>query len=547
MSILADFERTAHEYPDRDAVVTAGRTLSYRELDRLTVDFAHRLSAVHPPGWFVGIDAGRGAGAIVAMLGSMRAGRPFVFLDSRDSTPSNARKVALLGTVVLARPGTDGVDLDEVPGEWRGHRPAAMPSELPADLCYAIHTSGTTGEPKCVLVREAPLAAVIRDHVERLGVGPASRTLQFARLTFDGCVTEILWTLTAGACLVVLDEDQLTPGTVLRQTLERYRISHLKTTPFALTATEPGPDMRLSRVVNGGGACRAAVVRKWSAVARFHNAYGTTETTVCNLLTPPLDPDECSDGVPLGDTVGRCGYRIDAAEPGSRRGELVITGDSVAVGYLTEDGVRPFGDDYRTGDIVRVSGGRLHYVERIDRQAKVRGYRLDLGEVENAVCALDAVLDAVVTVEAHDGSSAEEPDALVCYFVGDVDARAVRHHLERSLDPYKVPSVLTRVERFPYTANGKIDRDRLREGRWQPPAADTGSPGQQVLQLARRLTGVGDVGLEDNFFEVGGDSSSALALVTSMRELGWADAGVRDVLRAENLQALAERLAERSG
>lgn len=572
LSVLDGIDRAVREFPDEDALQTMDGTLSYRRFGELVDGFAARLAARTRPGEFVGIEASRGMGAIVAMVGALKARRPFVFLDGRDSTSSNCAKVRLLGVRLLARPGAQAgrVDLTEPPRQWlRADREPAAVVDRPSgaltfadgELCYAIYTSGSTGEPKCVLVRTAALAPVIRDHVERLSLGPGCATLQFARLTFDGCITEIFWTLTAGARLVVLDEARLAPGVVLQNTLERFGITHLKTTPFALTVTEPSAAMRLKHVINGGGACRPAVVRKWSAAASFHNAYGLTETTVCNLLSGALDPDDCRASVPLGDLVGDCGYYIrdvdDAAEtattPGeTRRGELVITGDSVAVGYLTKHGVQRFGRDgeqsaYRTGDLVEMRDGRLHFVERLDRQVKVRGYRLDPGEIENAVCRMDGVRDAVVVAEALDGADSEQLDALVCYYQGAAEPRAVRRHLEGVLDPYKIPSVFERADAFPYTPNGKVDRDALRARRRAAAAAmdEPASPSVQVLRLARSLTGTRDVGLDDNFFEVGGDSASAVVLVTRMKELGWVDIGVRDVLRAENLRVLADRLQER--
>jgi acyl-coenzyme A synthetase/AMP-(fatty) acid ligase len=549
MSIVEQFERAVRANPDGDAIRTEHETISYLQLDELTQELAKDLDTRLAPGEFVGIEATRSPSAVAAMVAAMRAGFPFVFIDSRDSTRSNANKVGLLGVRLLARSRVDGgVDLTDVPLGWRPDHgtPRRLSEE---DICYAIQTSGSTGEPKCVLVRTTALAAVIRDHVTRLSVGPHARTLQFARLTFDGCVTEILWTLTAGACLVMVDEPHLAPGTELRDTLARHGITHVKTTPFALTATDPTDTMRLTHVVNGGGTCRPAVVATWSEVAAFHNAYGTTETTVCNLLSDALAPDDCRDGVPLGDPVGDCGYHLREVEGTTgapHRGEIVITGDSVGAGYLTEHGVTPFGAEYRTGDIAECRDSRLYFVERLDRQVKVRGYRLDPGEIENAVCRLDSVVEAVVTVEAHDGSPTAEQDALVCYYQGGADPRTVRRHLEDNLDPYKVPSVLRRVDALPYTPNGKIDRDALQASRRAPERANgAASTDQRVLDVVRDLTGVDDAAPEDNFFDLGGDSSSALALVGRMRELGWVDAGVRDVLRADDLRTLANQLRER--
>jgi non-ribosomal peptide synthetase component F len=564
-SIVAALDRAIQAHPDSDAIETANGVISYQRLGELVGDFVARLDATTKPGEFIGIEATRSSSSIVAMVGALKAGRPFLFIDPRDSA-SYGTKINLLGITTLVRTSTvaDAPVLGEVPAQWRGDaddRSGPSLGELPAAdrLGYAIYTSGSTGEPKCVLVRVDPLGRVIRDHVERLELDPTCRTLQFARLTFDGCVTEILWTLTSGACLVVLSEEHLGPGQVLQSTLERFRISHVKTTPFALTATTPTQAMSLRHVINGGGACRQAVVRKWSEVAAFHNAYGTTETTICNLLSDVLNPDDCVGAVPLGEFVGEGAYHIaplpstaEAAAAGSEgtRGELVLTGECVALGYLTPHGVQAFlGDDggrvYHTGDIVELRGGQIYYVERRDRQVKVRGYRLDPGEIESAACRLGGVEEAVVTAESHDDADAGDADALVCYYLGTASPRDLRAHLESVLDPYKVPSVIQQIDKMPYTRNGKVDRDALRASRRRAASAGLdGSPAERVLDAVRKLTGTDDVSLDDNFFEIGGDSASTVLLVGTLKQLGWMDVGVRDVLRAENLKALVAQLPD---
>lgn len=563
MSVVEAVERVVERHPARVAIRTADRLITYQDLGERVYDLTTQIEKHTSLGEFLGIEAGRNPHAIVSMIAALRSDRPFVVLDPRDSTASNQAKVASLGVNLVCRasPDADAVELIATPEHWRyDTNPLQPPAEVAQEdgIAYAIHTSGSTGQPKCVLVRKRPLNSVIQDHVQYLELGPQCRTLQFARLTFDGCLTEILWTLSSGACLVVLDETMLAPGTVLSSTLEDFQITHLKTTPFALTATDPTSAMSLRHVINGGGACRPAVVQKWARIADFHNAYGTTETTICNFLSPPLAPEACAGSVPLGDVVGDCEYDLvpapaDGVTSPSRsitRGELMITGDSVALGYLTDRGIQRFTDEagngiYKTGDVVEIRDGQLFFVERVDRQLKVRGYRLDPGEVESVACRLSSVLDAVVTAESHaDGG---EADALVCYYQGDADPRAMRGHLESFLDSYKVPSVVERIETLPYTANGKVDRDALIAAR-RGAASGNGSaaPETRLIELVRWLTGVGDAGLDDNFFELGGDSASAVVLVSKLKELGWTDAGVRDVLRAENLKMLADGLWKRS-
>ncbi|MBQ1017631.1 non-ribosomal peptide synthetase [Micromonospora sp. D93] len=563
--IVSALENSIRSHPQNDALVTGDEVITYRQFGEYVDEFVAKLQASTRRGEFVGIEATRTPSSIVAMVGAMIAECPFVFIDPRDSTSSNAGKVSSLDIEVVARTA-DGSPVpvlataSTLPWGTAADQDPAIGVPTGGDrIGYAIHTSGSTGEPKCVLVRVDPLARVIEDHVRQLEVTPESRTLQFARLTFDGCITEILWTLTAGACLVILPEERLRPGAMLGATLENYRVTHLKTTPFALTATDPTSAMSLRHVVNGGGACRPALMRKWSEVAAFHNAYGLTETTICNLLSDPLTPDECADGVPLGKLVGEGDYHLESlplsTEDGTRRGprgELVITGGCVAFGYLTPTGVRRFLDAngvqiYRTGDVVEMRGGELYFVERVDRQVKVRGYRIDPGEIESAACRLDGVVEAVVTAESHDGSDQAAADALVCYYLGAATPREVRGHLEVVLDGYKVPSVIQQIDTLPYTRNGKVDRDALRASRQATRSEQATVPAaEQVLQLARHLTGVADAGLNDNFFDIGGDSASTLILVNRLKELGWMDVGVRDVLRAENLESLVLELSERS-
>jgi acyl-coenzyme A synthetase/AMP-(fatty) acid ligase len=552
-------------HQDRVAVETADGTVTYREFGRRVSEFASELVTLSSPGEFIGIEAVRTPASVIAMAAALRAERPFVFLDPRDSASSNYAKVSSLAVEWIAETSgdTDSPVLVPTPPQWRTtvedrSGSVGTPIVPPEDrVGYAIHTSGSTGEPKCVLVSADPLAGVIEDHVRALELGPECRTLQFARLTFDGCLTEILWTLTAGACLVVLGEENLGPGAVLQATLEKYHITHLKTTPYALTATDPTTAMSLRHVLNGGGACRPAVVRKWSEQAKFHNAYGTTESAVCNLLSAPLGPGDCTDAVPLGTVVGDCGLEVvplpgaadsSATGSGPTRGELVITGPSVAIGYLTSRGLRRFVDDdanrvYRTGDIVEVRDGQYYFVERRDRQLKVRGYRLDPGEIESAACRLDTVVEAAVDAEAYDGEDTSAADALVCHYQGEATPRELRAHLEAVLDPYKVPSVLHQVDALPYTRNGKVDRDALRADRQQSSTAGQSAGSRaQILALVRHLTGVDDAGEEDNFFDLGGDSASTVILVNKLKALGWMDAGVRDVLRAENLRVLIDRV-----
>ncbi|CAM5612435.1 4-hydroxy-2-oxovalerate aldolase [Streptomyces glaucescens] len=199
-----------------------------------------------------------------------------------------------------------------------------------------------------------------------------------------------------------------------------------------LTVTEPTDGMRLEHVVNGGGPCRPAAVRTWSKAASFHNAYGLTETTVCNLLTDALDPDDCRDAVPLGEPVGDCAYvlrgdvRTGATGAGVRRGELVVTGASVAAGYLTQHGVDPLqnpdgSSGYATGDVVELRDGRLTTWNGWTARSRCAATGSTREKIETAVCRHPDVREAVVVTEPQADGDPANPDTLVCYYQGTAD------------------------------------------------------------------------------------------------------------------------------
>lgn len=561
LEIVKMIDHMAKLHPCKIAIESSSEAVSYCDLVCASRDLAERIVETIEPGGFLGIEANRTPVTIIAILAALRAQCPFVVIDSRDGDELNQHKISelRLNHFLHADAPISAVELSPTPKAWNNGKvfsPREELTTLQGQIAYAIHTSGSTGKPKCVLVGYDGLSAVIKDHVRRLDIDLRSRTLQFARLTFDGCLTEIFWTLCAGGCLVIVDEAELMPGERLQETLERHHITHLKTTPFALTATQPSSGMQLQHVVNGGGACRQSSVKKWGRIATFHNAYGCTETTICNLLSDGLEEESCNDGVPLGCPVGNCQVQIDCDDPGSlaSRGELVVIGDSVGIGYLSEGGLETFQNAngksvYFSGDLVEKRSNEIYFVERIDRQVKVRGYRIDPGEIEDLICQIDGVDEAVVVADRHVPEDEDsEVDALLCYFQGEVQTRTLRECLNSQLPHYKVPSVFKRLFRLPYTKNGKVDRNALQKFRG-PKEPDTNdlSPREEILNLVSHLTGTEDVVEEDNFFDIGGDSASAIILLKKLKELGWTTAGVRDVIRAEQLKDLiseVERLEE---
>jgi len=564
ISIVQKIDNFADTHPNHIAIETPNGTVSYSELVKASKTLASQMNESKVVNTFVGIEAFREPAAIVAMIAAIRTRQPFLLIDPRDGTDINLQKFRLLGINKLVRQGVNLSDTEflALPKEWTNGRvfaPSEHLNKYEEEIAYAIYTSGSSGNPKCVLVGYNGLDPVIEDHINRLDVQVQSKTLQFARLTFDGCFTEIFWTLCAGATLVLVNEQYLSPGSQLQETLECFAVTHLKTTPFALTETVPTDNMDLRHIINGGGTCRRTCVEKWATRAAFHNAYGCTETTICNLLTGGLTIKDCQNGIPLGQPVGKCQVSVIPEEDTSNdqiswRGELVISDQSVGIGYLYFDGVKEFREFngqpfYRTGDLVENRNGEFYYVERLDRQIKVRGYRIDPGEVEEVICRYPGIDESVVVAEAYEGNNSDEAkDALICYFIGEVESRNIRIHLENYLPYYKVPSVFKRLMKMPYTKNGKVDRNALCLIRNNTPTSqEVLSVGEQVIYLVRQLTGTEDADAQDNFFEIGGDSASSLILLKKLKELGWASVGVKDVIRAETLSDLIVNIPTSEG
>jgi len=561
--IIEKIDEFSVAFPELIAIETEDKKINYGQLKAYSTQIAKEIELMTLSNEFVAIEGLKELETIVAMVAVLRAQRPFIVIDPRDSDISNSVKIDRLKINVYLSNSYD-VDLVHIgppPKKWINsakyfYSPNKKLINVDKILGYAIYTSGTTGEPKCVIVPIEPLHYVIRDHVKKLNMNTTCKTLQFARLTFDGCLTEIFWTLTAGACLVVVNENSLIPGEILQATLQKYKITHLKTTPFALTVTTPTKKMCLEHVINGGGNCRLAMIEKWSKFAFFHNAYGTTETTVCNFLTDTLTINNCKKGIPLGKTVGSCGYKIKSnAEINNSsnkrfKGELIITGNSVALGYLTLDKLVKFQGEsgeksYATGDIVELFNSQIYFMERNDRQVKVRGFRIDPGEVENAICKIQNVIESVVLKEEHLHKSSER---LICFYMGTIEPRELRTKLESNLDSYKLPSIFKKVDYLPYTKNGKVDKGVLMVQNASLSATKKKYDiSETILDFVRELTGIKDATYEDNFIALGGDSLSVLALVENIRQLGWKNIGIRDVLQSKNIQSLVEGLSPKKG
>ncbi|MGQ4491435.1 amino acid adenylation domain-containing protein, partial [Streptomyces sp. SAS_281] len=419
---------------------------------------------------------------------------------------------------------------------------------------YVIYTSGSTGRPKGVVVSHAGVSRLAAVQADRLGVAAGSRVLQFASPSFDASFWDLSSALLTGAALVLAPAD--TPLDAL--TDPWLAVTHVTLPPSALAALGDA-DLTASTLVVAGEACSQELVARWAPGRRMINAYGPTETTVCATMSDPLVP---GNGVPpIGRPVADfrtyvLDERLRPVPPGVT-GELYVAGPGLARGYLGRPGLTaarftacPFGPAgarmYRTGDLVRRrADGELEYAGRADQQVKVRGFRIEPGEVEAALAAHSGVAQAAVV--ARD-------DRLVGYVVPD-SASAVRPaelaaHLRERLPDYLVPSAFVLLDALPLTPNGKLDRAALPA----PDAVSTGggraprTPREQILaELFAEVLDVPRVSVDDDFFDLGGHSLLATRLVARVRSVLGAELALRALFQSPTVAGLAGTLAAADG
>ncbi|MFD9095665.1 amino acid adenylation domain-containing protein [Streptomyces collinus] len=580
-TVHALFAQRAAAHPERTAVVCGDRETGYGELDALADRVAARLAdAGVRPGDTVAVLMERSTDLIAGCLGVLKAGAAYLPLDARAPRVRSAAVAAAAGaSVLLTDPGTDtdGLGVGHVlrPGEDEAAgRPspdgrdddaarAVRVAGRPDDLAYVMYTSGSTGTPKGVAVAHRDVVALALDR--RWRGGAHDRVLFRSPHAFDASTYE-LWVplLTGGLVVVAPPGDLDVPGLARLIADQRVTGTFLTATLFNELADRcPQLLGTLREVMTGGEAASPAAVRRVRAHCpdtTVTNAYGPTETTTFAALFPLAPGDDTPAGqVPIGRPLD--GTRLHVLDdrlapvPPGVTGELYIAGAGLARGYLGRPGLTaerftacPSGPPgtrmYRTGDLARwTRDGQVEYLGRADRQIKIRGLRIEPGEIENVLAAHPNVGRAAVTVVPGPAGP-----ALAGYVVaaegGCPDPVALRAHLRGELPDWMVPLTITVLDRFPVTPNGKTDLAALPapgpaagERPYQAPRDDT----ERVLAgLWERLLGVERVGVHDDFFALGGHSLLATRLLAQVRSLLGAAVTVRAFFAGPTVAQLAQ-------
>ncbi|MFD9605198.1 amino acid adenylation domain-containing protein, partial [Streptomyces sp. NPDC059970] len=562
------FEAWVRATPQAPAVVFEDTSLTYHELNRRANRLAHSLIARGvAPEQVVALRLPRSPELVVAVLAVLKTGAAYLPID--PDYP--AARIAYM--LEDARPAVVLDDLAAVtPAEEQPeHDPTvAVDTRHPA---YVIYTSGSTGRPKAVVMPAAGLLNLLAWHHGAIGGEPGTRTAQFTAISFDVSVQEMLSALLYGKTLVVPTEEQRRSAELFARWLDRHAVEelfapNLVVEALAEAAEEAGlelPNLRLiaqaGEAMRLGGAVRRLQARVPGRV--LHNHYGPAETHVITAYPLPADPADCPLPVPIGRPIANCqAYVLDSAlrpvAPGVP-GELYLAGTGLARGYLNRPGLtatrfvaNPYGPAggrmYRTGDLVRWrADGELEFGGRTDHQVKVRGFRVEPGEIEAELVAHPGVAQVAVLARVDQPGESR----IVAYVVpttgSGATAAALAAYLRDRVPDYLVPSVFVLLDVLPLTANGKLDRAAL-------PAPEPGTvgssraprtPQEQILcELFAEVLGASRVGVEDDFFDLGGHSLLATRLVSRVRATLGVELELRSLFRTPTPAGLAAGLPD---
>jgi amino acid adenylation domain-containing protein len=575
------FEDWVQRSPDTVAIITENALLSYREVDERANILAHYLRAIGVgPEVLVGICVERSVEMILGVLGVYKAGGAYLPLDA--SYPAERLLYMLKDSCVqvvltqerlltslpagIARVVVLDRDWSEIA---RSETSSSLKNPTPEvhidNLAYVIYTSGSTGRPKGVMVTHRGIGSLAKFQARIFSIRVGQRVLQLAPFSFDASVWEIWMALGNGGTLVLPSQAELESGFKLLDVLAKYSINVVTVLPSVLDAlpenrgtSDEIPDLKTLILASEPGS--REIVEKWGSGRAVFDAYGPTETTVCATVGHGRVGDEWAP--PIGKPISNVKvYVLDEnlqPVPHGVAGELYVVGLNLARGYLNRPEATaerflpdPFGLQgdrmYRTGDVVHYrEDGNLEFVGRVDTQVKVRGYRVEIGEVESVLAGCPGVHQAVV-VAHKDGL--RDSQKLIAYIVAsdNVDWAKLRAHLLSKLPEFMVPSTFIFLSQFPLAPNGKVDRQAL-----PVPTKDLQAQHNyiaprdklevELCRLWESVLKVHPIGVQDNLFELGVHSLTALRLVGRLEEFFGVQFSVKKLFHLQTIAELADEL-----
>lgn len=535
------FEEQVEKYPKKTAVIYKNEELTYDGLNQKANRIANRLRNMGlERNDIVGIMVSRSQDMLSGIMGILKAGCAYLPIDPefpenrvRYMLEDSETKVLLTQSKALeSLENTESsqlevIDLSSDEFESESDINPGNTNET-NDLAYVIYTSGSTGKPKGTMIEHKSVVNLIEGLTAEIDFNPEKTILALTTISFDIFVLETLLPLAKGMKIVIADENQQRDSRLLNEVMESNRVDMLQITPSRLRLLLNGVSsltslMRLKEIMVGGEAFPPGLLTelKERTKARIFNMYGPTETTVWSTFGELTDSESVDIGKPILNTRVYILDGNNSLVPVGVPGELCIAGAGLARGYFKRPALTegkfvcdPFikGEKmYRTGDLARwLPDGRMECLGRIDQQVKIRGYRIEPGEIEKHLKEFEGVEECVVVARAD----TTDRRYLVAYYsgAGQISVSLLRNHIARNLPEYMVPEIYCHVEKLPLTPNGKIDRNSLPEPDYSRPklSNDFRTPESEteisLVEIWKEILKLETVGIEDNFFDLGGNS-----------------------------------------
>ena len=589
-------EEQARANPDSIAVVYQNIRLTYQELNEQANYLANYLKDVYSiqPDDLIGLALDRSENTVISILAVLKSGAAYVPMDPNapeerlvymmnDASP----KVILTHTIhqkkleQLSDSAVISIDEEDFLHKLRSQYTSLNPEAQirSAHLAYVIYTSGTTGNPKGVLVEHENVINLFRSTEELYHFNSTDVWTLFHSYTFDFSVWELWGPLFYGGKLIIPTYEQTRDIQLFYDLCVAEKVTVLNQTPnafyqFADIATQSNPIDSLRYIIFGGEALNPEQLKPWYKIYNdtaptLINMYGITETTV-HVTYKKIKASELDKGSFIGVPIPNYkSYVLNADRqplPIGATGELYVSGSGVTRGYLNNPELtadrflpNPFQTKeekqqginsrlYKSGDLVRqLPDGSLEYIGRNDFQVKIRGFRIELGEIESRLSSYPEIRQSVVLAREHGNGT----KFLAGYYVADqeIDRDTLHSYLNEYLPEYMVPSVFIFMEEFPLTINGKLDRKALPDPEFSDTNTYVAPQNEREEQLCRiyaEVLGISSVGIEDDFFRLGGDSISSIQLVNRLRQRMNIHIHVKDVFTHRTVKALYTYSVENS-
>ncbi|MEZ2339448.1 amino acid adenylation domain-containing protein [Mucilaginibacter sp. RCC_168] len=555
-TITEEFEHKAALFSENTALVFRDRSLSYCQLNEKANQFGHYLRSKYniKNDEIIAISIDQSDWLVIALLGILKSGAAYLPVD--PETPSDRiafiLKDARVNILITDSENmfNDGLRnqsqielvVIDIQQEWLqlstdnlGH------INRPTDLAYVIYTSGSTGHPKGVMIEHRNALNMSLAVIDEFSITEKDRILQFAAASFDASVYEVLTALHSGAAIVIINKPFMLAPSVFIAQLKSLKVS-IATFPPTYLATFEEEDFSFLRILVTAG--EAANVRQLSTLSKklhVYNAYGPSECAVCTTIYRVKPADHLRLRIPIGTPIGGVKIYILSNQlqmvPIGVEGEICISGAGLARGYMNQHRLtderfvtnpfEPGAKLYKTGDRGKwTDDGTMEYTGRQDLQIKLRGYRIEVEEVEKVMESYEHVLSAAVVLKEAEGNK-----FLAGYYNSrsDISSQLLRDYLELKIPKYMIPAHLIQLNEFVLTTNGKIDKRRLPEPFFTLKEANAESDAPlnenqlKLLDIWKELLPSADIGLDSDFFELGGDSIKAIQAATRIhREFGVA-------------------------